>query len=464
MKKILFAALLMPLMALAQTYPLSPANGGTGVANAGTITLGGNLTTSGANSLTLTTTGATNVTLPTSGALVSGAAANAWAGTQTFSNSTYSALFTGGPIGVGTSTPSVAFNLTSPSGTPTVGWFGGVAGSATLGQLNDGSLSSPHTALTPSFAITRNEATSSSTIAGNSPALWVETVSHNTGTGNPNGNALQAFATQYGTGDIVGITGQGVQDGTSGHYAYGGYFDAQANVSNSNAYAIETVTDNGTGSNAPLTIGSTPGMVGIHINPNGSKNSTSALWISNDTGGAGAQWDSGLYFSAGSVISDSIVDASNSATSLLVQGAHGFGLNFSAATFTSDAILTPGFAVTPAGTVASSVLPGAGGAWTYDATGSHVTIASGGNTTMAAGNGLLIVHDSVNNENAIYLCSTAACNLVSAIGTVWASPTTSPAAGHLSVSWNGGSGYAIYNNVGTPETVNVSSFRMNTGS
>jgi hypothetical protein len=44
--------------------------GGTGVANTGkTITLGGNLTTSGAYATTLTTTGATTVTLPTTGTL-----------------------------------------------------------------------------------------------------------------------------------------------------------------------------------------------------------------------------------------------------------------------------------------------------------------------------------------------------------------------------------------------------------
>ena len=49
---------------------LPGANGGTGVNNTGkTITLGGNLTTSGANNLVFTTTGATNVTLPTSGTL-----------------------------------------------------------------------------------------------------------------------------------------------------------------------------------------------------------------------------------------------------------------------------------------------------------------------------------------------------------------------------------------------------------
>jgi hypothetical protein len=44
--------------------------GGTGVDNSGkTITLGGNLTTSGAYACTLTLTGTTNVTLPTSGTL-----------------------------------------------------------------------------------------------------------------------------------------------------------------------------------------------------------------------------------------------------------------------------------------------------------------------------------------------------------------------------------------------------------
>ncbi|MDP3244445.1 MAG: hypothetical protein Q8M83_02160, partial [bacterium] len=54
---------------------LPVANGGTGVANSNTITLGGNINTAGpvntvgASALTLTTTGATNVTLPASGTL-----------------------------------------------------------------------------------------------------------------------------------------------------------------------------------------------------------------------------------------------------------------------------------------------------------------------------------------------------------------------------------------------------------
>jgi hypothetical protein len=57
--------------------------GGTGVANTGkTITLGGNLTTSGAFATTLTVTAATNVTLPTTGTL------STLAGTETFTNKT----------------------------------------------------------------------------------------------------------------------------------------------------------------------------------------------------------------------------------------------------------------------------------------------------------------------------------------------------------------------------------------
>ena len=49
---------------------ISGEKGGTGVANTGkTITLGGNLSTSGANNLIFTTTGSTNVTVPTSGTL-----------------------------------------------------------------------------------------------------------------------------------------------------------------------------------------------------------------------------------------------------------------------------------------------------------------------------------------------------------------------------------------------------------
>lgn len=64
--------------------PLSPANGGTGVANGAlsTITLGGAVTYSGAFTTTFTVTANTSVTLPTAGTLAT------LAGAETLSNKT----------------------------------------------------------------------------------------------------------------------------------------------------------------------------------------------------------------------------------------------------------------------------------------------------------------------------------------------------------------------------------------
>ena len=64
---------------------LNPASGGTGINNGlSTVTLAGNLTTAGANNLTLTTTGSTNVTFPTTGTLAT------LAGSETLTNKTIS--------------------------------------------------------------------------------------------------------------------------------------------------------------------------------------------------------------------------------------------------------------------------------------------------------------------------------------------------------------------------------------
>lgn len=65
---------------------VSPTYGGTGVNNgSNTITLAGNLVTSGANSITLTSTGSTNVTLPTAGTLAT------LAGSEVLTNKTINA-------------------------------------------------------------------------------------------------------------------------------------------------------------------------------------------------------------------------------------------------------------------------------------------------------------------------------------------------------------------------------------
>ena len=77
--------------------------GGTGVANTGkTITLGGNLTTSGAFATTLTATAATTVTLPTTGTLAT------LAGTETLTNKTLTTPVLG--VATGTSFTGTASN------------------------------------------------------------------------------------------------------------------------------------------------------------------------------------------------------------------------------------------------------------------------------------------------------------------------------------------------------------------
>ena len=88
---------------------LPGANGGTGVANTSkTITLGGNLTTSGAFATTLTSTGTTTVTLPTTGTLAT------LAGTETLTNKTLTSPTLTTPV---LGTPSSG-TLTSCTGLP----------------------------------------------------------------------------------------------------------------------------------------------------------------------------------------------------------------------------------------------------------------------------------------------------------------------------------------------------------
>ena len=90
--------------------------GGTGVNNSGkTITLGGNLTTSGAFATTFTTTSTTSVTLPTSGTLAT------LAGTETFTNKTLtSPTMTTPTLGVASATSVNKVAITAPATSATL--------------------------------------------------------------------------------------------------------------------------------------------------------------------------------------------------------------------------------------------------------------------------------------------------------------------------------------------------------
>jgi hypothetical protein len=95
---------------------LAGANGGTGVANTGkTITMGGNLTTSGAYDTTLTMTGATGITLPTTGTLAT------LAGAESLTNKKLGSLTSNGVVhtssGDGTLSASAVSLTADVSGT-----------------------------------------------------------------------------------------------------------------------------------------------------------------------------------------------------------------------------------------------------------------------------------------------------------------------------------------------------------
>jgi hypothetical protein len=244
----------------------------------------------------------------------------------------------------------LGFELRSPSA-------GNGLFSGSLGQLHDGSIGTPHTAQTPSISIYRREAVNSAVLAGNYPALWVEVESNNTGVGNPNGNAIIGRASQYGVGDIVGVVGSGlIQVGAaSGHFAFGGNFDAESYIAGSGGFAIESFTANRTGTDYPYT-GPIPLFTGVHVAAGGTNLNTAGIWINSLT--AATAWSVGIAFTEDSIRTSSLQDDSLSPTIFKATSNHTNGIDFSGAVFTGCVFKGPSFCVTNAGIISNGIWGG----------------------------------------------------------------------------------------------------------
>jgi hypothetical protein len=167
------------------------ANGGTGVANTGkTITLGGNLTTSGANATTLTTTGTTSVTLPTSGTLAT------LAESETLTNKTITSPVIGSIVNTGT--------LTLPTSTDTL------VGRATTDILTNKNISGSTNTLTniPGANITSGTIPNSALQSNSSFGLLSTIQREEAFIIVPSGGQSISNATSA-TGLFAGVTGSG---------------------------------------------------------------------------------------------------------------------------------------------------------------------------------------------------------------------------------------------------------------
>jgi hypothetical protein len=201
--------------------------GGTGVNNSGkTITLGGNLTTSGTHATTLTTTGTTGLTLPTTGTLAT------LAGSETLTNKT---------IAAGSNTIS---GLTNSN-------LSGSAG-ITNANLANSSVTVGSTSISLGATAT--------TIAG------LSSVTSTSFVGTLTGNATNVSGTvAIANGGTGQTTRQAAMDALAGSVTAGQYLRGDGTdvvMSAIQAADVPTLNQNTTGSAATLTTGRTIAMTG----------------------------------------------------------------------------------------------------------------------------------------------------------------------------------------------------------
>jgi hypothetical protein len=278
---------------------ISPTYGGTGINNGSrTITLGGNLTTSGANNVIFTTSGATNVTLPTTGTLVNTAVTSlsslanvgtitsgTWNGTTIAVNrggtgltsyTTGSLLYASGATTIAevapNSTTTREFLMQTSSGAPS---FETLTAADVPGALIDVRVLTTGTSYTPTAGTTQ---------------IYVIMIGGGGGGGGCQGNASQVGACGGGgSGSVFEGHITGVSSSTSYTYALG-----------SGGVGGASSNDNGdAGTSTTLTVGATTytapgGSGGVHMTPG-----TSVTSVAGGAAGATASGGSGHVFGVG---------------------------------------------------------------------------------------------------------------------------------------------------------------------
>lgn len=228
---------------------LNPAHGGTGVDNGSSqITLGGNLTFSGAYATTMTVTGATSVTLPTTGTLATRA------GTETFTNKTISGA-DNTLANIGNSSlvnSSVTYNgvtvALGGSGTITATTTNALTVSTGL-QLNSGTTFDGSTAKTISIDSTVVTLTGTQTLTNKSISGSTNTLS-NIGNASLTNSAITIGSTSVSLGGtITTLTGTSISGSTN----------TLSNIGNSSLTnsSISLLYTNGVSGDASVALGGT---------------------------------------------------------------------------------------------------------------------------------------------------------------------------------------------------------------